>query len=222
MYLSLLRLDPRSYEVRRDLRDPYEFHCTIMRAFPPIMDPEMEPRAFWGVLYRVEHDRRAPHVTVYVQSRVMPDWSFLETHMLVRDSVPNPSTKSVTEAYNRLTRGRVLRFRLRANPTKKVDTKSDEMGNRRNGRRVPLLKVEEQVRWLARKAEQHGFDLLHVSIASAGARERLQSRKVGGAFQGVLFEGQISVRDPEVFREALANGIGPGKAFGFGLLSIAP
>jgi len=222
VYLSLLRLDLGSADVRRDLRDPYDLHRTIMRAFPSIVDPEQEPRSFWGVLYRLEHDRRAAHSTLYVQSRVMPDWSFIDKASLVQDSVPNPATKSVTEAFNRLTHGRVLRFRLRANPTKKIDTKSDEAGNRRNGRRVPLLKVEEQVDWLARKSAQHGFDLHHVNIASSGASERIRSRKVGGTFQGVLYEGQLVVRDPDVFREALANGIGPGKAFGFGLLSIAP
>jgi len=222
VYLSLLRLDPGSSDVRRDLSDPYDLHRTIMRAFPSIVDPEQEPRSFWGVLYRLEHDRRVAHPTLYVQSRVMPDWSFIDERSLVHDSVPNPMTKSVTNAYNRLTRGRVLRFRLRANATKKIDTKTDEAGNRRNGRRVPLLKVEEQVEWLARKSAQHGFDLQHVNIASSGAGERLRSRKVGGTFQGVLYEGQLVVREPDEFRKAIADGIGPGKAFGFGLLSIAP
>ena len=222
MYLSLLRLDLRSADVRRDLRDPYELHRTIMRAFPSVLDPEVEPRAFWGVLYRLEHNPRADHVTLYVQSRVEPDWSFIEPHSLIRDSVPNPATKSVADVYHRLRPGRVLRFRLRANPTKKIDTKSDEAGNRRNGRRVPLLKTEEQIEWLARKASQHGFDLRSATIAASGAGERVRSRAVGGVFQGVLYEGQLCVRDAEVFGAALANGIGPGKAFGFGLLSIAP
>jgi CRISPR system Cascade subunit CasE len=41
-------------------------------------------------------------------------------------------------------------------------------------------------------------------------------------FASVRFEGVLEVRDADRFREALANGIGPGKAYGFGLLSIAP
>lgn len=193
-----------------------------MRAFPTVVDPEQEPRAFWGVLYRLEHDRRVPYPTLYVQSRVMPDWSFLDKRALIQDSVPNPSTKCVAEVYNRLRKGQTLRFRLRSNPTKKVDTKSDEEGNRRNGRRVPLVKTEDQLEWLARKALQHGFDLHHANIAASGAGERQRSRRIGGVFQGVLYEGRLIVRDPDVFRNALADGIGPGKAFGFGLLSIAP
>jgi CRISPR system Cascade subunit CasE len=37
----------------------------------------------------------------------------------------------------------------------------------------------------------------------------------------VLFSGRLEVTDAALFRDALAKGIGSGKAFGFGLLSIA-
>jgi CRISPR system Cascade subunit CasE len=37
----------------------------------------------------------------------------------------------------------------------------------------------------------------------------------------VLFNGTLAVTDPERFRAALATGIGSGKAYGFGLLSVA-
>ena len=36
-----------------------------------------------------------------------------------------------------------------------------------------------------------------------------------------LFEGVLEVTHPEQLRDTLAHGIGPGKAFGFGLLSVA-
>ncbi len=51
--------------------------------------------------------------------------------------------------------------------------------------------------------------------------ELQRSRSAGRTFQGVLFEGSLQVVDAEAFRKALAHGIGPGKAFGFGLLSVA-
>ena len=41
-------------------------------------------------------------------------------------------------------------------------------------------------------------------------------------FGDVVFEGRLVVTDVERFRQALADGIGSGKAFGFGLLSVAP
>lgn len=41
-------------------------------------------------------------------------------------------------------------------------------------------------------------------------------------FASVLFEGLLRVTNPDAFRSALEMGIGSGKAYGFGLLSIAP
>jgi CRISPR system Cascade subunit CasE len=40
-------------------------------------------------------------------------------------------------------------------------------------------------------------------------------------FGDVVFEGRLRVGDAEAFRRALAVGIGSGKAYGFGLLSVA-
>lgn len=193
-----------------------------MRGFPSIVDIEQAPRAFWGVLHRLELDRKNSRVLLYVQSRVQPNWEHIKGDSLVQDGVANPAVKSVAKAYSEIGKGQRLRFRLRANPTRKIDTKSAEDGGRRNGRRVPLQNLEKQIEWMARKADQHGFALEHVTIAAAGAGEYVRSRIKGSTFQGVLFEGQLVVREPEIFKEALASGIGPGKAFGFGLLSVGP
>ena len=220
MYLTLLRLDPHSPSIQRVLRDPHALHQTVMRAFPSILDPEQEARAYWGALHRMEIERRTGRLLLYVQSRIEPDWSFLSEDCLVQDGLPNPGVKSVTAAYDRIAAGTTLRFRLRANPTRKIDTKSGPGGERRNGRRVPVVGLKAQVGWLARKAEEHGFSLLQATIAATGAAELVRSYSRGCCFQGVLFEGRLVVRDAERFRGALASGIGPGKAFGFGLLSV--
>lgn len=220
MYLTLLRLDPHAPNVQRDLRDPHHLHRTVMRAFPSVLDPEVEARAYWGVLHRLEIERRTGRVLLYVQSRVEPDWSFLAAGDLVHDGLSNPAVKPVAQIYERLAAGRVLRFRLRANPTRKIDTKSGPQGKRRNGRRVPLQGVDAQVEWLSRKAQEHGFELLQATIAATGAAELVRSHSVGSSFQGVVFEGRMMVRDPALFRAAMVKGIGPGKAFGFGLLSV--
>ena len=44
----------------------------------------------------------------------------------------------------------------------------------------------------------------------------------GGAFLAVRFDGVRVVTDPGSFKTTVATGIGAGKAFGFGLLSLAP
>ena len=41
-------------------------------------------------------------------------------------------------------------------------------------------------------------------------------------FEGVTFEGLLRVTDPVAFRQAVEFGIGPARAYGFGLLSFRP
>lgn len=223
MYLSLLRLNPASGTVQRDLRDVTGLHRTIMRAYPDVLDPGVAARAHFGVLHRLEFDRRNGRILLYVQSRIEADWSRLpEGYLYPDDGTPNPAVKSVGEVYAGLKAGRVLRFRVAANPTRKVDTKSGPDGARRNGRRVPVRGLDEQIGWLARKAEECGFALLQATVSASGAAELVKSHGTGRTFQGILFEGRLMVQDPERFQEAIATGLGPGKAFGFGLLSVGP
>ena len=120
MYVTVMRLNPDSQTAQRDLRDPQALHKTVMSGFPPVLDPERQARAYWGVLHRLEYERRTGRVLLYVQSRVAPDWSILPDDYLVNDGCPNPAAKPVEEAYRGLAAGRTLRFRLRANPTRKI------------------------------------------------------------------------------------------------------
>ena len=64
-------------------------------------------------------------------------------------------------------------------------------------------------------AEPAGFEVKAVRVSEIGPRGR------GVTFAGALFEGVLEVRDAGAFRSALETGIGPAKAFGFGLLSLS-
>jgi CRISPR system Cascade subunit CasE len=224
MYLSLLHLNPSSPHVQRDVRDVAAMHRTVMHAYPDLLDPASKPRERYSVLYRLEFSQSRGWL-LYVQSAVRPDWDSLPAEYVVDDAdggLPGVTTKSVAAAYDSLRSGQLLRFRLRANATRKIDTKSGPDGQKRNGRRVPLYKAEDQIAWLMRVAERSGFQLQQVVISGTGASERVQGRSRNLQFQGVLFEGVLQVSDPDQFRQALRDGIGPGKAYGFGLLSIGP
>jgi CRISPR system Cascade subunit CasE len=179
------------------------------------------------------------HVTgptqVLVQSREQPDWSALPEGYLLdgRGDLQNPACKSVDGFYAALDAGMLLRFRLRANPTRKIDTKSSPDGKRRNGKRVELRGEQNWLGWLARKGEQHGFALREsrvrpgvpdVQVIDQGKLQGRRSGDEGAArmtLAAVLFNGCLVVTDAERFRAALAEGIGSGKAYGFGLLSVA-
>jgi CRISPR system Cascade subunit CasE len=135
----------------------------------------------------------------------------------------------VERLYAALRSGHTLRFRVRVNPTKRVGTSGEAKWV---GKRVDLRREEEQLAWLARKGEADGFVVVTVR-ATAGVPDvrvvpedavignrRAERRTM--TFGSVVFEGLLRVTDPDRFRLTLQEGIGSGKAYGFGLLSIAP
>jgi CRISPR system Cascade subunit CasE len=214
MYLSRLLLNARSRQVQREVTDPYQRHRTILSAFPDQL-PAGE-----RVLHRLEYRAPTGALTLLVQSTGRPDWARLAGYDYLQPALPldgaeNPAVKRVDL---RLKSGQLLWFRLVANPTVKK-----QRDGHRNGNRVPLVREERQMEWLRRKGEQHGFRLIDVA---AGIQTHLQGWKRKGmpalTLFTVQFDGRLQVTDVEAFMEALQSGIGPAKAFGCGLLSLAP
>jgi CRISPR system Cascade subunit CasE len=249
MFLSRLILDPRSRRVRCELAQPYEMHRTLMRAFPGVdIAKGDKAREKYGVLFRADPDDRRRRVIAYVQSVVEPDWSSLAAlndYLLTDADHPNPACKDITKVYQCLKPGQVLSFRLRANPTKRI-TETVSGDSLPKSKRVELLREEDQIAWLIRKGRERekgkpgGFEILMKDIEGRNG-EILQIARVDVIREGkqigwktddtlkrktthlaVRYEGLLRVADPGSFRETLARGIGPGKAFGFGLLSVAP
>jgi CRISPR system Cascade subunit CasE len=214
--------------VRRDLADCQELHRTIMCAFSPAADLSGNARERFGVLHRLDVDRRRNRLVLYVQSLEEPDWSHLAPGYLEENpNLENPACKPVGDKYRGLKTGAVFTFRLQANPTRKVDKRNQKDGPRWHGKRVELRQEEEQLAWLRRKGEQGGFSLLGVRVLSQ-MKEQGRRQRSGGpgsplTLAAVVFEGHLRIIDAEKFyHHSLARGIGPGKAYGLGLLSLAP
>lgn len=212
MYLSKITLNPRNPGVRSDITRPYELHRTLKRAVDGAGGGNR-------LLFRVEppNGRHMPGPVVLVQSsNVEPTWGWIQKNDYALN-VQGP--KHVTL---KLVRDQRLAFRLVGNPTKKV-----------NGKRIPLSHAVRQhaedrtyYDWLARKARQHGFEVLRVQGApfhtGVARQKRKQYDKADIPHFGVRFDGLLRVTDPDRLAEAVRNGIGPAKAFGFGLVSLAP
>jgi len=228
MYLTRAFLDPKSRDVRADARNPESLHKTVMRVFPDDAGPS--PRSAHAVLHRLDQDR-GDRLVLLIQSRTKPmveRWpsGYVldmggDLDLAFSNVGENPAIRSIAAESAALVLGRRFAFRLRANTTKKIDTKTRADGIKRHGRRVPVRGDEERLQWLARRAEAAGFgfddgQVRVTEIAASGGRGG-KSVTVGGA----LFEGVLVVRDVERFVRALETGIGPAKAYGFGLLSIA-
>jgi len=221
MLLHRIHLNSRCREARRDLSDPYQLHATLCRAFsvPETRCPEAE------FLWRHEPEfggGGAPRLLI--QSRSHPDWGRIGVSGWLAGADP---AVDVGQRLNlaALEAGDRYRFRLRANPCVC-----------RNGKRLGLFSVEDQERWLERKAERHGFRLSRLAgfdLAQTQDRvdvrisqeQMLRGKKHSGAavtIYSVLYEGILSVTDPRLFKEALGSGIGHGKMMGLGLLSVVP
>ncbi|GAB4151245.1 MAG: type I-E CRISPR-associated protein Cas6/Cse3/CasE [Roseiflexaceae bacterium] len=236
-YLSRLMLDSYHPMVRRDLANCHQLHRTILRAFPHVADAT-NARAHLGVLYRLESLPSEPRVLrLLVQSHGQPDWSFLPRQVFSEDpdGRGNPSCRPLDSDYQRIVVGAQLLFRLRANPTKRISNRQPDRTDQLLGKRVAILREADQLAWLQRKGEQHGFRLLattttaDVPEARAATQETVRGWRPAThttpvmplTFGAVRFDGRLEVTDPALFLQALQQGIGSGKAFGFGLLSIA-
>lgn len=250
MYLSRLLLNPFSSRVRHDLSDCQGMHRTVMSGFPDHAEPGVAARQRYGILYRLDVNRSGTEIVLLVQSQARPDWRHVaESGYLAQSQsgLDSLAVKSIDEQIARIDDGMTLRFRLRANPTRKTGTssKSDRLSGvgRSNGRRVFIETSEEQIAWLARKGNTSGFELIAVQTdagvpdvitggldLTVGVKPVSDRGGIGGSavtshrlmFRGVVFDGHLRVTDRDAFRAALASGIGSGKAYGFGLLSVGP
>ena len=77
--------------------------------------------------------------------------------------------------------------------------------------------------WIKRKGDHGGFTVDESTLRTFSlGREYFKKNGQEGLHSAVEFEGVLSVTDPAKFHETFARGIGSAKAFGFGLLVIAP
>jgi CRISPR system Cascade subunit CasE len=222
MFLNRIYLDPRCREARRDLSDPYQLHSTLCRAFS-VPDQKCYEGAF---LWRIEPESDpSGWPRILVQSRTIPHWEGIGVQRWL-GKVDPPIDLNQRLKLDSLKAGLRFRFRLRANPCVT-----------RNGKRLGLLRLEEQEAWVGRKGLQHGFSLPQLGRFefSDSSQERIDvrvsheqmlrgSRHSGDPMRifSVLYDGILTVTEPDKFRDALRTGIGHGKAMGLGLFSVAP
>jgi len=203
MFLSRLRLNPADPSARRDMADPYEMHRTLARVYAP--DAVQPPHRF---LWRQERNADGwPDGTVLVQASEPGRWHVIEA--LAGYATSLEADKPVDLGAFVMT-GRRYRFRLQVNPTVT-----------RDGKRHGLTREDEQLGWLARQGQRHGFV---VEAASRGASERLSARAGQRRItvHSVQFDGILSATDALLLQAALMGGLGHAKALGLGLLSLAP
>ncbi len=214
----------------------YDLHCDLSQA--------LGKRDAAGWIHRTDVDREArPHKRiVLVQSAAPGDWSALRER--AKRALVACETKQRVWSFEA---GERYRFFLRANATHAKKATLRELAGvggddfrKARGKRVAVRGEDQLLAWLGRQGERCGFalesrpfadegggtkDVASVRIAVSPGRDVVwQSRtrkEHRGKHAGTDFEGILVVTDAAKIAAALAKGIGPGKAFGFGLLSLA-
>jgi CRISPR system Cascade subunit CasE len=182
-------------------------HRTLMRAFPD--EYQGSSREACGMLYRVMRERTG--VRLFVLSEHCPDWRAISDQGFVIRGV-----KDVSNLPASFTRGRRFAFDALLCPTKKVSRQG------RNGRRAFLSSADDRLQWLERKATQAGFLIEWVREEGQSKERGVHQPDRGGTMYhaGVRYRGVLVVEDSKAFCKAFARGIGPGKAYGFGMLML--
>lgn len=225
------------------IRNTYHVHQRLSMAFPsrnlkqadPHFLKPFDPNRFDRphFLFRIDRglikgrdDDRLVRAVILVQSEDKPDWDY------AFQNAPGLLAAPVDTREIRLDApvGARYRFRLVANPSKKERGRGkDPLGKNRG--RLGLYSREDQIAWLQRKAENGGFCTEKVELEVLGKRSCLKAgaesrdehgRKISLTHLGVKYDGILEVKDSMKFAEIRSVGIGPAKAFGFGLLSVAP
>ncbi|MEV4757550.1 type I-E CRISPR-associated protein Cas6/Cse3/CasE [Micromonospora sp. NPDC049559] len=228
MYLSKLLINVYSREFRRDHADIRQMHRTVMSGYPDLPD-DTPARQSQAVLWRLDGMHRG--FVQYVQSLGKPDWSRLPADYLTEPA----QVRSLQPVLDAIAPGRRFSFRLVANPVRTIPRPVDrppvEAGKRTHGMKVARRDPQEQLEWLIRKGEQHGFVIPAAANGRPDAAPSPCLALTGQSRPGdrgpitiepVRFEGHLIVTDAAAFTEALHGGIGRAKAYGCGLLSLAP
>ncbi len=261
MYLSYLYIDlgrnpDRLRPGRTWLRNLYRVHQRLCMAFPRPSGKERDPfflKPFdpenisdrhvhvqrsesSGFLYRIDplppSSAQPQRAVIIVQSSIIPDWEYAFKNCIDLLLAP-PLVKPYNPTFSA---GQRFKFKLLANPTKKIGTilKSKRMAlpaetlknsPGRHGKRVPVPS-HQLADWLIQRANENGFklyeDSLEIIPGYANFSKGLPEHSRTYRLRSVRYQGILEVTDPQRFRKAVTAGIGPGKGFGFGLLSLTP
>jgi CRISPR system Cascade subunit CasE len=233
MYLTRFRINTARDGARRLMSSPQVLHAAVMSSFADAPRHEgKRPRVLW----RIDHNSKA-EVLLYIVSPDRPDL----THLV--EQAGWPTTNGGWQIYDytgflkRLASGDAWAFRLTANPVHSIRRTDDEPT-----KRTAHLTPHHQKQWLLSRQDRAGFTIIkkgpeqrllpegdeHELIVhgrrglSFGKTEQPSGRKNHVKLTAVTFDGRLRVTDPDALRHTLTAGLGKAKAYGCGLMTLAP
>ena len=217
-YLSRVDLNARRQGARKLMLSPQAMHAAVESSLPPSARVPGE-RFLWRL------DTSGVRNELFVVSPGEPDF----THIVEQAGWATSDTKGwVSRPYNRLldrlAEGQLWAFRLAANPVR--------MGKAPDGKRQRFGHVTavQQLEWILKRCEPNGFE---IPLETGGEpalelidRGTLRFRRAPNSppvtITKAVYEGVLRVKDPQLLRDALVRGIGRARAYGCGLMTLAP
>ena len=210
MYLSRVELDVTRRATVRALAAPQKLHGAVESAFPG----ERRRR-----LWRLDHWNGKLYLLLLSEDQ--PNLLEISDQFGPVNRQGSTEIREYNQLLERIVPGSVWQFRLTANPTKSC---AGEAGAEHRGKVLAHCTVEYQEKWLLDRAEKHGFRLEPDGFTVTASRwlhfakGGMQNRTV--SLLSVTYEGVLQVTEPDLFRTLLTSGIGRGKAYGLGLMTV--
>ncbi|WP_328914909.1 MULTISPECIES: type I-E CRISPR-associated protein Cas6/Cse3/CasE [unclassified Streptomyces] len=232
MFLTRFRFNMARQGARRLLASPQSLHAAVMCSFA---EPTRPDTGEGRVLWRVDRNSKTD-MLLYIAGPDRPDL----THLVEQAGWPTSGswqTYDYTGLLAALRTGDDWAFRLTANPVHSIRRKEDEPT-----KRTAHITPRHQMNWLLAQQERRGFVVLEkpadrrllpqgdeYELTVRDARplsfpktEQASGRRNRVMLTSVTFDGRLRVTDPEALRRALTLGIGRAKAYGCGLMTLAP
>lgn len=241
MYLTQFPINMTRRDTHAMLSSPYRLHAAIAGSFPQ----NDESAGAGRVLWRVDRGVDAPSY-LYIVSPTQPSLVGLDEQIGWPDLPPQWKTRDYDPFLEQLEVGQRYSFRLVANPVVNRRAITNEGGR---SKRISHLTSQQQAAWLIGDAAygldgpeadsqektsrsiHNGFTVLEDEASHCPRLVVSESRKQTftkgqGKTKVTLatarYDGALQVIDADRLRHALVCGIGHGKGFGCGLLTLVP
>ena len=203
MYLSRIKINTTIRNTIKFLSSPQVIHASVEGCFA---DSDMTRK-----LWRLDYFQGQPCLLLLSQEK--PDFTNLVAQFGFEGDCGE--TRNYQRVLDSLENGKKYRFRLCANP---VYSLKDEAGKR--GKVVPHVTVRQQEAWLEAKCAKSGFSLDEAALVQRELKKFTRQGKYV-TLHTAVYEGILTVRQADVFKGTLVQGVGRAKSYGCGLLTLA-
>ncbi|WP_182170562.1 type I-E CRISPR-associated protein Cas6/Cse3/CasE [Flaviflexus equikiangi] len=219
MYFSRLQINSRRREARKLLANPRAMHAAVESSFPPVDGTPAKERVLWRV------DETGSGATLYVVSPRKPDMAHI-VEAAGWDTSPSESL-AYGKFLDRIENGQEYQFRVTVNPVKRLRVQ----GGR--GKLVPHVTEAQQLDWFYARQDRWGFKVLATAEGEDSPLAKVVKRADRAFSKGasdrttrvtqrhVTIVGDLEVVDADLLRLSLIEGLGRGKAYGCGLMTLS-